>query len=242
MINKALSVLIFSMIFQSFGYACEDAKGHDETMSCSATKTAKKTKSSLTIVKDVVSKYQKAKAVSIDVKKKVMLALLDDEKESTGQLILSAGRMRLEIKKPDPSLIVVNGNAIWVETPASPELTTKTQVLKIRSKEFSKQSKAPLALLLGQKKIWDEFKVKDEKTENEYLHVTLEPKTKGSLTEVTVLSIQVDPVKKLIRQLSYSDELGNETRFDFSNANFEAKVSATDLVYAPPADAEITEY
>src|ERR1700677_3463531 len=108
-------------------------------------------------IKLVLKRYQQAKAVKGELKKSVKLALLDEEKNSEGELLLSNGRLRLEIPKPDPSTIIVNKNLIWVVSPGSDGL--KTQVLKISSSSLKKQAKAPLAILMGRPNAWDQFDV-----------------------------------------------------------------------------------
>src|SRR6185437_9749016 len=81
-------------------------------------------------IKGILKRYQQASAVKVELKKSVKLALLDEEKNSDGELLLSKGRMRLEITKPDPSTVIVNKNLIWIISPTTEELGGKTQVMK----------------------------------------------------------------------------------------------------------------
>ncbi len=204
-------------------------------------KTVTKAPSAMTTVKTIMERYQKAKSAKIDLKKKVKLAILDEEKESEGSLIISKGRLRLEIAKPEPSLLVVNKDVIWVESPAPTELG-HTQVLKISSREFAKQSKAPLAMILGQSRVWDRFKIENENTKGDKLSVTLVPKEKGGMGEVVQLALTLDKKDRKILLLSYKDELENETLFDFTNSDFSAQVDESKMQYKPPKLAEVTEY
>jgi chaperone LolA len=194
------------------------------------------------ILKEIFTKYKTAPAVTVDVKKKVLFALLDDEKQSSGQLQLSRGRLRLQIAKPDPSLLVVDNSTIWIETPASQELGSKPQVLKIVSKSFDKRSKSPLAILMGDESVWDEFKVKTQKSQGAVTEYYLEPKNKLQTKEIVQISLKVDEKDKLIRRIAYQDDIGNETSYQFENENFKAKFSDKDMQYTPPKGAEITEY
>lgn len=199
--------------------------------------------STLRLVKAIFARYQGAKAVEISIEKRVTLALLEEEKLSNGTLLLSKGMMRLEFTVPESSVVVVDKNVIWVETTAPKELGGKVQVLKIRSNEFHKQSKSPIAMLFRQSKIWDEFVIKSESnTDGEFKQLTLVPKKKGSMGEISSIDLQLDIKKKQIQSLGYKDDLENNTRFDFKNVNFEAKLSASRTKYSPPKNAEITEY
>lgn len=206
-------------------------------LASAATKT-----SELSTVKTIVASYQKSPAVTAKVEKEVTFALLGEQKKSSGRMDFSKGRLRLEIDKPDPSLIVMNKKVIWVVTPTPEELGGKTQVLKISSQEMSKQSKAPLAVLLGKKEAWDNFKVKSSQTNNGTLALTLVPTKPNVVGEIVSMQIEVSNKEKVLKMLSYKDELDNETKFIFSNTKLDAKVDDKLFIYSPPKNAEITEY
>lgn len=197
----------------------------------------------LKLVKTIFGRYQKAGAIKIDITKRVVLALLEEEKLSQGTLLLSKGRMRLEIVQPERSLLVVDKNAIWIESVTPKEFGSKVQVLKIKSKEFAKQSKAPIAMLLGQSKVWDEFKIKNESDKsNDTKVLTLVPKKKGAMGEMQSIGLELSKRDQQILSLNYKDDLENETHFQFKNTDFKAKGFGSRLKYTPPKDAEITEY
>ena len=194
------------------------------------------------LVKLTIRRYQEAKAVEIQVSKTVTLALLDEKKESEGTLFFSKGKMRLEIKKPEESLIIMGKGAIWVVTPTPPEFGGKTQVMKIRSKELSRQAKAPLAALLGKPKAWDEMNIKKEIATDDNVKFSMVPKMGANFGDIVAVNVEVSPTKKILRGLSFKDELDNETTYKFNSTNFEAKVSDKSFEYVPPQDAEVTEY
>jgi outer membrane lipoprotein-sorting protein len=204
--------------------------------------TAATKSSELTVVKAIVANYQKSAAVTARVEKEVTFALLGENKKSSGRMDFSKGRLRLEIDKPDPSLIVMNKKLIWVVTPTPEELGGKTQVLKISSQEMSKQSKAPLAVLLGKKEAWDNFKVKNSQTKDGVLALTLVPTKPNVVGEIVSMQIEVSIKENVLKLLSYKDELDNETKFIFSKTKLDAKVDDKLFVYLPPKNAEITEY
>ena len=116
-------------------------------------------------IKSTIEHYNSAPAVSANLKKTITLIMLDETKMSEGTLLYSKGKLRLDIKKPEASLIVMNKNIVWIATTATKELGGKTQVLKIKMKNNVATSKAPIAALLSSSKAWDQFLIKNVKTE-----------------------------------------------------------------------------
>ncbi len=198
--------------------------------------------SGLDLVKAVIGRYQKPEAIHSIIKKDVVFGLLEETKTSEGQLTYSKGRLRLEIERPEASLIVMNKDVIWVVTPTSKELGGKTQVLKISSKELSKQSKAPLAVLLSQKKAWDNFKIKKQSEKNGIQTVVLVPVKPDTMGEIVSIEMVFKKTDQDLKSLSYKDELDNETKFTFLKTDFNAAVQDKVFSYKPPKGAEVTEY
>ena len=196
----------------------------------------------LPLVKSVVTKYQQAPAVEVDITKTVTLALLGEENKSDGRLIMSKGLLRLETKTPHESLIVVGKDVIWVMTPTPEDLGGRPQVMKIRSRQLKDQARAPLASLLGQPKAWDEFKVLKEVKTDDKVTLDLKPKKAGALGEIVSVRLEIDSKKKTLVDLADKDELDNETRFTFRNTNFAAAVKPANFQYTPPKNAEVTNY
>jgi chaperone LolA len=194
------------------------------------------------LVKSTIERYQKAKAVEVELKKTVTLNLLDDVKKSDGTMLLSKGLMRLEIKKPEESLIVLGKDALWVVTPTPAELGGKTQVMKIKSKELSKQSKAPIAALLGNTKAWDQLKIKKDIIKDGTEKISLVPIRKSALGDIVKIDIEISKSDKSLKKFSYIDELENETSYEFINSNFDAQVTDASFNYVPPKNAEVSEY
>lgn len=196
----------------------------------------------LSNIKKIVEHYKTVSAVSAKVDRQVKLSLLDENKSSEGSFLFSKGNLRLEIEKPDKSLIVMNKKTVWVVTPTSKELGGQTQVLKINTSKNAKSAKAPIAALLMDSKSWDAFKVKNEKTTDGVTQVQLIPQKPDSMGDVVLVDVKFDKSKREIKQLSYKDELDNETIYIFKDTNFKAEVDSAKFQYAPPSNAEVTEY
>ncbi len=196
----------------------------------------------MTLIKEALKKYQKSEAVKVNIDKTVRLALLDEKKNSEGTLWLSKGQLRLDITKPEASTVIVTKKIIWVITPAGKELGGKTQVMKISSSSFKKQAKAPLALLLGRPSAWDQFEIKKRSDSAENVKFDLAPKTKDAVGEIVAMKVELDKNKSEIKSISFSDDIENETQFNFKSVEFGAKIKSDSFDYVPPADADVTEY
>lgn len=196
----------------------------------------------LDLAKEVMSRYQKVTGVQAQVHKTVVMSLLSEKSESTGELLLSQGRFRMEFKKPNASTLIMNKKTIWLITPGISDDNSRPQVLKINSKDFMRQTKSPVALLLGQTSSWDKLKVQSEVSENNIVKLKLLPKTVQSLGDVMSVDIEIDKSKKELLYLATRDELDNETHFRFINTAVIEKAKDSKFEYLPPKNADVTEY
>ena len=191
------------------------------------------------VLKSVIHRYEAATGVKCKIKRTVTISLLDQTKVSKGELSLSQGRVRVDLNAPDPATIVFDKSLVWVVTPTPKELGGRTQVLKMKSTAIDRESQAPIALLLGNEKAWDLFKVSSQKREGHLLTVSLEKK-KPSAEGIQTIELRVDTQKNEIEKLSYSDDLENETSFKFNRTDFGVKMPNSVFDFVPPKNAEIT--
>ena len=193
----------------------------------------------LRALKSVDTRYQKASSVSMKIDKTLLIGLLGKEKKSKGTLLLSKGKMRMEIESPDKSVIVVDGKHLWVaDYPAAEFKNAAVQVIKGRldSKKSVQQSFVGLLTRGG---ILKHFKVagvtKDEKDRTVYFLAPNEQTFEFKRAQMT----NSDDAKS-IAELRYWDERDNETRYSFSDVKFDAKVPAQSFEFVPPENADIT--
>jgi outer membrane lipoprotein carrier protein len=192
---------------------------------------------------NILKRYIDSDGVISKVTKTVHLELLDEEKNSEGEIIFAKGRLRVEIAEPDPSLIIFNSQAIWIIVPENKELGSKTQVTKIISNKNQKRSRAPLAHLLTDNNAWDVFQLKsDNKTIDGFMESTLIPRNKDETPEVTSLKIKYDLKKSEINQIAYVDDIGNVTTFKFKNSNFKIITNKNLFIYKPKKNDEVTVF
>ena len=196
----------------------------------------------LTLAKQILKRYRVAEAVDIKISKTVDLGLIGESKTSEGKLLLSKGRLKLSISKPDPSQVIMNKKEIWVITPTPEDLGGKTQALRIKTNNLQESARAPIAFLLGDETIWDKLKIIQSEKKDQVMVLKLAPKKTNSLGDVTGIEIELNQSRKEINFLSYRDELDNQTKYAFLEANFKAKACDKDFSFKPDSKTQVTEY
>lgn len=192
-------------------------------------------------IKAVVGKYKDAQAVGMKVEKKIHLALLDETKSGKGRLWFSKGRLKVQIDKPEGSLLVVDNHTVWLESRLTDDPSSLVQVTKMKASQIRK-SNALLAILFGDEAVWSKFEIVTSHRQNGNLHLELRPQPGAKLLDVTKIKIVVRGSQSEISEITYWDELENETSYKFSDVDFDVSLSAKDFKYAPPPDAEISEF
>ena len=192
-------------------------------------------------IQEIIEKYNRSSGLKAKVVKTVKLELLDEIRTSKGEMFFQKGRVRLDVNEPDNSMMIVGGGTIWIEDEIDAFEGKKKHVTKIHSKQLDRQMRAPLAALFGRKKAWEEFKVLSGNTKDKVVTLTLAPKLKRSL-EITEMTVVLDSKKKLITQVSYSDDLDNLVTYSFSDHEVGIKIPNNKFDYIPPANAEVVSF
>lgn len=183
----------------------------------------------------VVGKYGSAQLVSMKVNKTIKSELMDKETSYEGQVFLSGEKFRLDTEKPEKALILFDGAVIWNVQYPPKDLGGPVQVLKSK---VNKQNKSQILLsaLMDRKSLKRNFQVvKDSKDHTE---VTIKPLT-SDLT-VSSIDLKLDQHKKILREISYKDDVGNLTTMRFSDVHFANKLPKDLFKYTPPKDAQVT--
>lgn len=214
------------------------------SLSCMALNKKLKTDraKSWSVAQEILSKYQKASGIKSKVKRSIYSALLEEKKSNKGDLLLSYGKMKLTLGEPDPSLVVMTKDIIWISSPKPKEFGGNFQVIKILSSTISKQDKSPIAFLLGQASALDRFKFKKEVAHDETLEIELVPKKDFINSEVVTMKLFLNLKLKLIDKIIFSDDLENETTYEFEDTEFDKKIAEDEFNYTPPKGAEVTIY
>jgi len=191
----------------------------------------------LNLLKKLDAGYQK-QSISMTVDKITRIPLLDQERKSTGRLLISAGRLRMEMQGNDKTLLVVNKQNLWAVTFPAPEfkdgplqvIQTNTSTKKGRSQGF--------VTLLSQGGFLKFFIATGaQKDDKGNVLFFLSPKEEQVDFKRAQIKVSGDGKKMLA--ISYWDDRDNETRMEFSDIKSEAKLSNDLFNYTPPAGAEI---
>ena len=150
----------------------------------------------------------------MDLKKILKVQLLDKSTSSSGKVLFSKGRMRMEMDAPEKSLVVIDKKHIWVVNYPSDEFKNSApQVMQAEVTAKKARSQNFLGLLT-QGGILKYFNVSGvQKISNEAELFYLQPNLASF--EFKRAQIILNPQTKLIMALKYWDELGNETGYEF---------------------------
>lgn len=189
------------------------------------------------ILKSVTKKYKKSALVEITVEKTVVSELLGKETKFKGKIYLSSGLFRFENNEPEKTLLVYDGSILWNEQSPPAEFPGPVQVAKSK---LSKKNKSQILIssLLGQGELNENFKIKAEKKMGDVVALTVEPKT--SELNIKQLELKIIVKTKVVSELNYKDDVGNETKMIFLNTTFKSKKNDKLFKYVPPKDAQVT--
>lgn len=186
-------------------------------------------------------KYKNSKSISMDLEKKLKLGILNQERKSKGRLLISQGRMRMEIDKPDQSLVVVDKKNIWVvQYPPEDLVGASLQVIRASAETKKGRSQSFIGLLV-KGGITKYFKVLNTMTAKDG-STTYFLQPEAGTVEFARAQVTLDSSSQQIKELKYWDELSNETTFVFSKISFDKKIAADKFAYSPPKNADVTTY
>lgn len=183
---------------------------------------------------------QEAKRVSMQVEKKVTSPWLVKPKQAKGTLDFSKGKIRMSLKEPHTSLLVLAGEDIWLEEHQPEEFGGGVQVSHFQVSK-AKKSSALLAVLFGESQIWSELELIERKRNKDKVIFKLKPKDKKRL-EVKELEITLAGDINQLERIKFSDELDNVTDYQFSSFQFIDDEKPELFRYQPPKGAEITRF
>lgn len=163
---------------------------------------------------------------------------ISEPKSSSGKLYFSRGKVRLEIKEPKKSLMVLANDDIWFEE--YPREKGPAQVSHAKAKK-AKESSALLAVLFGESTIWKELQLLKTWKEKGIVYFSLKPKDSKRL-EVIDLVIGLSEDINQIAAISYADELANKTEFKFNRVKFIDEFRPKLFRYSPPKGAVVTRF
>jgi len=192
----------------------------------------------LAVLKSIDQKYSSSKTVNMEVEKSTYAAILQQRKNNKGHLFLSQGKLRLEFLEPDHSLIVLDGRDLWIANFPPENQKLPIQVAKT-SANGKQKNQILVGTFLGRGKLTSQFNLKSTEFRNDQYYFKLEPKTPTPDLKSLLL---VANRAHIITELTYWDELENETKFKFSNSAFNKTLAPKLFSFEMPKNAELTRY
>lgn len=191
----------------------------------------------MTVLKDVSKKYRNSKLVKIETHKKVTSELLGKTTNYEGVIYLAQGKFRWQNETPEQSLLLFDGDVIWnVQFPPK-DLGGPVQVAKAKVDKNTK-SQILISALIGKEPIEKNFKIIRETMEKDTMSIELESRKND--VRVKGLTLKIDLNSKLIKNISFKDDVNNTTEIEMKNTEFLSKANKELFKYKIPKDAQVT--
>lgn len=195
-------------------------------------------KSDLDKLTNVLNHYRNSAMVSIDFRQVIIEDLTGKRNETFGELNVSKGFLRLQTNKPDKSLLVLDGVHLWNEQAKAAEFTGPTQVTKAR---LDKQGKSQLFFrnVLTGEPLSKSFKLSTVSQEKDSMTFRGDALDKSS--PIKKINLKIDLKANQISEMSYQDDIGNDTQLFFIKTKFLLELNKKIFIYKPPKGAQVTE-
>jgi len=152
------------------------------------------------------------------------------KEDSTGTVALSAPRLfRWEYVKPNPQLIVADGDHVWVYDPDLEQVTVKNQ--------GSEEQQSPLVVLIDPTELERRYVVCDAGTHDGLKWISLAPKKKDDDSEFKVAMLGFNGDN--LQQMNLSDNLGQRTEIAFSDWRRNPSFAKGTFNFTPPKGVDI---
>lgn len=148
--------------------------------------------------------------------------------QSAGVVAISRpGKLRWEIRKPYPQLVVGDGEKIWIHDPELQQVTVR--------KADKALGASPAALLSGSNELEKNFSLKDAGEAEGLNWVDATPKASDSGFE----RIRLGLAGSDLRAMELQDSFGQTTLIRFTKLERNPALPATTFRFVPPAGADV---
>ncbi|WP_415033386.1 outer membrane lipoprotein chaperone LolA [Azonexus sp.] len=141
--------------------------------------------------------------------------------------IVRPGKLRWEVSKPHPQLVVGNNEKIWIYDPDLEQVTLRRDDLTSGS--------SPAALLAGRVALEKNFSLRADGESEGLQWVEATPKASESNFE----KIRIGLSGKTLRAMALHDNFGQVTRIHFSKSEPNPKLPASLFTFTPPPGADV---
>ncbi|MFL2935144.1 MAG: LolA family protein [Myxococcota bacterium] len=180
------------------------------------------------------NEIQDLSAVFTQTSESVVLAGTSPQEalESAGNVVLAKpGRMRWSYRDPDPSLVVSNGEVLWIYDVAAKQVTRA-------SVGRGYLAGAALQFLLGEARLRDLFEVEETACSSDGVELELSPRNPASYEKIRAT---VDRRSGLVSETSVYDLFGNRTTLSFREIVLNQSPDDSVFVFRKPDDVELID-
>ncbi|MBS0194802.1 MAG: outer membrane lipoprotein carrier protein LolA [Proteobacteria bacterium] len=161
---------------------------------------------------------------------KVFTARGQLKEDSTGTVALSAPRQfRWEYLKPNPQLIVADGDHVWIYDPDLEQVTVKDQ--------SGQEAQSPLYILIDPTELDRRYLLADGGTRDGLKWLSLAPKHKGDDGDFKMAMLGFDGND--LRTMILTDNLGQRTQIDFSAWRRNPAFAKGTFAFTPPKGVDV---
>jgi outer membrane lipoprotein carrier protein len=152
------------------------------------------------------------------------------KEDSTGTVALSAPRLfRWEYLKPNPQLIVADGDRVWVYDPDLEQVSVKSQ--------GSQEQQSPLYVLIDPTELDRRYVVADAGSHDGLKWISLAPKKADDEDGFKVALLGFDGND--LRDMQLSDNLGQRTEITFSDWHRNPTFAKGLFTFTPPKGVDV---
>ena len=157
--------------------------------------------------------------------------LMDDAAKKGDVVFAKPGRMRWTYAEPDPSVVVSDGDVLWIHD-VSGGTATRVEVTA------GYLTGAALQFLLGDGQILESFDVLATACEGEVVHLDLMPREESSYERLGLVATAEGD----ITETSITDLFGNRTTIRFEDIVVNRAPAAEVFEFEPPEGVEVIDY
>lgn len=152
--------------------------------------------------------------------------------EAKGEVLFAKpGRMRWTYEAPEPSVVVSDGETLWIFDPDAGEV----QVMHVGQGFLSGTA---IQFLLGEGELRKAFEVRAEACGGERVRLILTPKEEATYER---LVLEADPETGLVAATSIDDLFGNRTEVRFRDLETNTDPPASRFRFEPPEGTRVLE-
>jgi outer membrane lipoprotein carrier protein len=152
------------------------------------------------------------------------------KEDSTGSVALSAPRLfRWEYLKPNPQLIVADGDHVWVYDPDLEQVTVKNQ--------GNEEQQSPLTVLIDPTELDRRYVVDDAGSHEGLKWISLAPKEQGDDAAFKIAMLGFDGDNLQVMKLT--DNLGQRTEIVFSGWHRNPAFAKGEFTFVPPKGVDV---